>query len=277
MRNSGLLCFILALSYVTFVGGLGSAASAEAQLAMAPQPKKKCITIGDKRICFEDDAKNRDDDDDDDDKPKKKKRGNICGGETACPPGYVVLDKPNKYGACCEAKEGLPKQAPAQEAQKCKFGMIGTPPNCSCPEGSEFQGYKGCVCPQGATLTPEGCVHISSREAKTNFTEIDFGEVLAKIEALPVMSWNYLGDDASTHIGPFAEDFHQSFGLNGSNQSVISFIDSSGVALAGIKGLIKKTRELEAENATLRSENETLRMRLDALEAKVEQVAPSRQ
>jgi hypothetical protein len=99
---------------------------------MAPQPeKKKCITIGDKRICLEDFGNKKNDDDDDaDDKPKKT--GNICEGEVACPPGYVVLDKPNKYGACCEPKEGLPAPKPT-EAEKCKFGMVGTPPNCEMP------------------------------------------------------------------------------------------------------------------------------------------------
>jgi hypothetical protein len=78
-------------------------------------------------------------------KGKKKKTGNICKGEIACPPGYVVLDKPNAYGACCEQKQGLPAPAPA-EAEKCKFpGEVGTPPNCHCPEGTEFMGYRGCL------------------------------------------------------------------------------------------------------------------------------------
>jgi hypothetical protein len=66
-------------------------------------------------------------------------------GERACPPGYVVLKEKNKYGAFCEPKEGFPEQAPAQ-AEKCQFpGEVGTPPNCTCPEGTDFQGYKGCV------------------------------------------------------------------------------------------------------------------------------------
>jgi hypothetical protein len=62
------------------------------------------------------------------------------------PAGYVVLEKPNKYGSFCEPKKGLPNTTPPAEAEKCKFGMFGTPPNdCHCPEGTEFQGYKGCV------------------------------------------------------------------------------------------------------------------------------------
>jgi hypothetical protein len=134
---------IVLLGAALFLSMSGDSVNAEILLAMAPQEKKKCVTIGEKRVCFEDDAKNRNDDDDDDDKPKKKKTGNKCQGEISCPAGYVVLDKPNKYGACCEPKEGLP--APAS-TEKCKFpGEVGTPPNCHCPGGTEFVGYKGCV------------------------------------------------------------------------------------------------------------------------------------
>jgi hypothetical protein len=63
-------------------------------------------------------------------------------------------DKPNEYGAFCEQKEGLPKSAPA-EAEKCKFpGEVGTPPDCHCPAGTQFQGFKGCIAipPQCVTV-----------------------------------------------------------------------------------------------------------------------------
>jgi len=79
-------------------------------------------------------------------KKKKNKHGGSTEGEHACPPGYVVLDKPNKYGAYCEPKEGLPKTPAEEEAEKCKFpGQIGKAPNCTCPDGTEFLGFKGCV------------------------------------------------------------------------------------------------------------------------------------
>lgn len=38
----------------------------------------------------------------------KKKKGTGGKGEHACPPGYVVLAKPNKCGSFCEPKEGDP-------------------------------------------------------------------------------------------------------------------------------------------------------------------------
>jgi hypothetical protein len=71
--------------------------------------------------------------------------GSTNRGERSCPPGYVVLEKANKYGAFCEPKEGLPAQAP-QQAQKCQFpGQVGTPPNCQCPADTQFYGYQGCM------------------------------------------------------------------------------------------------------------------------------------
>ena len=109
----------------------------------------KCRKVDGKLVCGSTkDNKKRDEDDDQDDKPKKSKDKVIpktCGKNVNCDVGFVKLPKPNKYGACCEAREGLPP-AKQQEAEKCKFpGEVGTPPNCSCPAGTEFAGYKGCV------------------------------------------------------------------------------------------------------------------------------------
>jgi hypothetical protein len=122
---------------------LGSSFKAEAG--------KKCISIGEKRICFEDGKNKKSKDDDGDDgggNEEPQKTGNKCQGEIACPPGYVVLDKPNEYGACCEPKEGFcPPDRPS-----------GTPPNC-CPEGTTFrEGH--CYptnCGPGMVGTPPHC------------------------------------------------------------------------------------------------------------------------
>ena len=90
--------------------------------------------------------KDKKDDDDDDEKPKKEKKAKNCKKER-CEPGMFVLDKPNIYGACCQATAAplTPKTAPA-ETEKCQFpGEIGEPPNCKCPDGTEFMGYRGCL------------------------------------------------------------------------------------------------------------------------------------
>jgi hypothetical protein len=107
-----------------------------------------CVMQQGKLVCGKTKKSDDNDDDDDggdDDKPKKNKAtGNKCAGDNDCGAGYTDLETPNKYGACCEAAEAS-KTAP-QEAEKCKFpGEIGTPPNCQCPDGTEFRGYKGCL------------------------------------------------------------------------------------------------------------------------------------
>ena len=113
----------------------------------------KCEMVEGKLVCGKTGgSKSRDDDDDDNDddydRPKKSKDKEIpktCGKKVNCEAGFVKLEKPNKYGACCEAREGLPPPK-QEEAAKCKFpGEVGTPPNCSCPPGTEFMGYRGCL------------------------------------------------------------------------------------------------------------------------------------
>jgi hypothetical protein len=89
------------------------------------------------------------------------------GGDHVCPSGYVVLDKPNKYGNYCEPREGVcakgmigtppncacpegtlplgPVDQPCVAKVACPFpGQVGNAPNCECPKGTEFIGYKGC-------------------------------------------------------------------------------------------------------------------------------------
>jgi hypothetical protein len=117
--------------------------------------RSKCIVIGGTRVCLEDARGGRDDDDDDDRPPKKKKKGDqATPGERSCPPGYVVLDKANRYGNFCEPREGFPTKTDqaktdgtqgSQKWTKCENGTVGTPPNCTCPFGSEFFGAKGCM------------------------------------------------------------------------------------------------------------------------------------
>ena len=110
----------------------------------------KCEMVEGKLVCGKTrGSKSHDENDDDDnDQPKKSKDKVIpktCGKKVNCEAGFVKLEKPNKYGACCEAREGLPPPK-QQEAEKCKFpGEVGTPPNCSCPPGTEFMGYRGCL------------------------------------------------------------------------------------------------------------------------------------
>ena len=69
-------------------------------------------------------------------------------------------------------------------------------------------------------------------------------------------------------MGPFAEDFAQSFGL-GQDEKHITTVDESGVAFAAIQGL---NRKVENENADLRQQNAALQSRLDRVNARLDKL-----
>lgn len=116
------------------------------------------------------------------------------------------------------------------------------------------------------TVTANGVLLTSDRNAKQNFSSVNALSILEKVVSMPISRWNYKTDVANvTHIGPMAQNFHAAFGLNGSDDTHISSIDAQGVAFAAIQGLNAK---LEAENAKLRATLADLEARLSKLEHK---------
>ena len=110
------------------------------------------------------------------------------------------------------------------------------------------------------SVTANGVVLTSDRNAKENFTGVNGQDVLAKVFSLPMTEWNYKTEPANMkHIGPMAQDFHKAFQLNGADDKHISIIDEGGVALAAIQGLSQRLSEKEAEL-------EVLKVRLEKLE-----------
>ncbi len=92
---------------------------------------------------------------------------------------------------------------------------------------------------------------MSDRDAKENVRAVDGKEVLEKVAAMPVSTWNYKAQDSSVrHIGPMAQDFYAAFNV-GPDDKHIATVDEGGVALAAIQGLNQK---LEAEVKGLRKE-----------------------
>jgi hypothetical protein len=112
----------------------------------------------------------------------------------------------------------------------------------------------------------KGFNNVSDRNAKTNFKSINPQNVLERVSKLPLSRWNYKTDPPRVqHIGPMAQDFEASFGLNGGDNTHINTLDAQGVALAAIQGLNAK---LEAENTALKTRLDALEARLNALEAR---------
>jgi hypothetical protein len=127
----------------------------------------------------------------------------------------------------------------------------------------------------------------SSRSFKEGFTAVDPLDVLNRLLALPITTWQYIGSSEGLHLGPVAEDFQAAFGLAGDGKTIAT-VDADGVAMAAIQGLNAKLEaerdalqaklvaenaallaKLEAENAELRAESAELRARLQRLEALV--------
>ena len=121
---------------------------------------------------------------------------------------------------------------------------------------------------------------LSDRNAKENIAAIDPAEMLQKVVALPISKWNFRTDEAVSHVGPMAQDFHAAFGL-GTDDKHIATVDADGVALAAIQGLNEKVESgkqkaesrmerLEAENAALEKEVAELKALVQTLAEKVD-------
>jgi hypothetical protein len=104
----------------------------------------------------------------------------------------------------------------------------------------------------------------SDAASKENFQQIDGEQILEKIESLEITRWNYIGKEDAEHIGPTAQDFYKAFGVGGDDKT-ISTVDPSGIALAAIKELYKKSKEVDE-----------LKKQLEELTKQVEKLAKAR-
>src|SRR5207247_4747229 len=129
-------------------------------------------------------------------------------------------------------------------------------------DGTNAQGhYTGVALLPGA----QAWTAASDRAGKDKLRPIDPTDVLRKVAAMPIATWNWKSQEASIrHMGPMAQDFHAAFGL-GETPTGISTIDADGVALAAIQGLhqlIKqKDRKISAMERELAAIKEKLNMR----------------
>ncbi len=86
-----------------------------------------------------------------------------------------------------------------------------------------------------------GLLSLSSEKAKDKRGEPD--KLLHKLRKTRVEKWNYKGEERE-HIGPYAEEFNELFGVGKDHPHMINLIDSVGVALGAIKELDKKVESI---------------------------------
>ncbi len=107
---------------------------------------------------------------------------------------------------------------------------------------------------------------LSDRDAKENYKRINAREVLERVAAMPIMTWNYKAQDSSIrHIGPTAQDFMAALGV-GEDEKRIATVDADGAALAAIQGLYRMVQEKEARVTADERRITDLTVRLGRLE-----------
>jgi hypothetical protein len=126
----------------------------------------------------------------------------------------------------------------------------------------------------GVVLLPDGGSWgtISDVRLKENFLPVNGEQVLQKMAALPLTTWNYKAQSnkSSRHYGPMAQDFFAAFGNDDLGtigcDTLINQQDFLGVNLVAIQALEKRTAQLQKDNAALQKKNAALEARLLKLE-----------
>jgi len=109
----------------------------------------------------------------------------------------------------------------------------------------------------------------SDRNAKENFVAVDGQDILKRLVAMPLSTWNFKGADPKMRLlGPTAQDFHAAFGLGDDDKTIVS-TNLHGVALAAIQGLHQELQAARREFEALKREVAELReLRRDVLRLK---------
>ncbi len=185
-------------------------------------------------------------------------------GTCACPPDRPLFcTEQNVCGECCDNIPCCGKTVCEPREQRCFPNRT-----CGCEDTRSVCGNTGLCCLEGEicdgsagadSCGPEPAP--SDRHLKANFGSVDAADMLERVQALPISTWNYTSDDASIrHIGPMAQDFAALFGV-GTDDRHIHPIDGQGVAFAAIQGLMAELEHVREEHALLAA-------RLAALEGK---------
>lgn len=122
--------------------------------------------------------------------------------------------------------------------------------------------YTNAAMTYGVSLGPGDYAWNSIVPALTarNSHNVDGADILDKIEQLPLKRFS--ADGKTDHIGPSPGDFNRLFDL-GTAENQISMQDQSGIALAGIKELIKENKQLKSVISELKGEIEYLKTRVE--------------
>ena len=119
---------------------------------------------------------------------------------------------------------------------------------------------------------------LSDKRMKENFLPVNGEVFLKKIAAMPLTTWNYIGQDVKVfrHYGPMAQDFFAAFGKDDLGaigcDTLINQQDFLGVSLVAIQALEKRTQNLQTQNEALKTQNEQMRLKNEQLEARLQKL-----
>jgi Chaperone of endosialidase/Head domain of trimeric autotransporter adhesin len=124
--------------------------------------------------------------------------------------------------------------------------------------------YTNAALTAGVTLAAGGgsWSSVSDKRKKEHFKKENASEILKKVAALDVTSWNYKSQISSIrHIGPMAQDFYAAFGF-GESDTTLTTVDVDGINLISIQALAQKADELKKKSEEL----ELLKHKLNQLQ-----------
>jgi len=114
---------------------------------------------------------------------------------------------------------------------------------------------------------------VSDRNVKANFVPVIGENLLARLNAMPMTTWNYKAQEPRfRHLGPMAQDFYGAFGL-GEDDKHIDDIDGQGVALAGVQALYRLSLKKDAELQKQQGQIRTLTLQVQELEKEQRRMA----
>ena len=150
------------------------------------------------------------------------------------------------------------------DVNKWAFGLATTDSGKVIQVGDDTTNGNGAYLTAGGTWT-----NGSSILFKTNFIDLSSEWILDKISKLNIRKWDYKNTN-ETHIGPTSEEFIDLFGVGIDNEnSHISTIDVSGVALRGLQALIDENKVQKEQLQNQNNLINDLYNRILALEKKI--------
>ena len=199
-----------------------------------------------------------------DDPNNHSNNNTFLGKMTGAVDGTAALQNSTAIGSDAQVSSSNSMVFGNQDVNKWAFGLATTDSGKVIQVGDDTTNGNGAYLTAGGTWT-----NGSSILFKTNFIDLSSEWILDKISKLNIRKWDYKNTN-ETHIGPTSEEFINLFGVGIDNEnSHISTIDVSGVALRGLQALIDENKvqkeQLENQNNLIND----LYNRILALEKKI--------